>query len=51
MDKEIKEAIERYDLRCEKSRLDLEFEDEEESETFYEWFESDRESHVPEGDV
>lgn len=46
MDREIREAIERFDLNCEKSKLDLEFDDEEESEMIYERFEPVGESDV-----
>lgn len=50
MDREMKEAIERYDLAVEQSQLNLEFDDEE-SEITYERFEPIGELYVSEGNV
>lgn len=46
MDRQIKEAIERYDLEVEQLRLNLEFEEDEEDEDLDEWSESVGEMHI-----
>lgn len=46
MDRQVKEAIERYDLEVEQMRLNLEFDDDEENEDLDEWPESVGEMYI-----